>query len=237
MAKFNVKKYVKLKQLIRRFDEAAVQYDIERTAIGYRIRLVLIRNLLRELCKHSNLALDVGCGTGEYTLLMEHMGFTVTGIDVSEGMLRVARVKQRKARRADRLQLVWAEGSELPFKEGIFDVAVCIAVFDLIPFYKKLLKEMFRILKKRGKLILCIDSLWSPSRIWNGVRDVMWRRNKSKRGPEVLHYRNLTKSIKTEGFIIEKFLGDFLLGQALTLFCLIRNERMSRRNCLKWSIH
>ncbi len=207
-----------IKQLIQRFDEAAVQYDIERTAIGYRIRHILIRSLIRELCKHNNFCLDVGCGTGEYTILMDQLGFSVTGVDVSKGMLRVARAKQRKIHSSDRLQLLGAEGSRLPFKECIFDVAICIAVLDVIPFYNQLLKEISRVLKGSGKLILCIDSLWSPSRIWTGVRDLVRRRNKSKRVLEGLHYKSLTKSMKTEGFIIEKFLGDFLIGQVLTPF-------------------
>ncbi len=218
MVKSNRKNYTTIKQLIKRFDKVAAQYDVERTAIGYRIRHFLIKSLLRELYKCNNLGLDVGCGTGEYTILMEQMGFTVTGVDVSKGMLRVARAKQRKVCRSDRLQLVRAEGSRLPFKECIFDVVICIAVLDIIPFYKKLLKEISWVLKGSGKLILCIDSLWSPSRIWTGVRDLVRRRNKSKRVPDRLHYKSLTKSMKTEGFIIEKVLGDFLMGQVLTPF-------------------
>ena len=63
MAKSKVENYAMIKQLIRRFDEAATQYDVERTAIGYRIRHTLIRSLLQEFCKRNNLGLDIGCGT------------------------------------------------------------------------------------------------------------------------------------------------------------------------------
>lgn len=218
MTKSDLENYTEINLIKRRFDEAAAQYDVERSAIGYRIRHDLIRSLLQDLCQHNNLVLDLGCGTGEYTILLEQMGFMVTGVDISKAMLGVVKSKQRKSRRSTRIQLIRAEGSRLPFKEEIFEVVVCISVLDLIPVYKKLLKEISRLLKDQGKLILCIDSLWSPSRIWTGVRDLVRRRNKSKRVPEGLHYKHLTKSMKTEGFIIEKFLGDFLMGQVLTPF-------------------
>jgi len=218
MSKSNLKNYSKINQIILRFDEAASQYDLERTAIGYRIRHALIRGLLLEVCMHSNLALDLGCGTGQYAILMEQMGFTVIGVDFSKAMLLVAKSKKSKSRRSNPLQLVRSECSKLPFKDGLFDVIVCISVLDLIPLYNKLLNESYRVLKYGGKLILCIDSLWSPSQICTVVRELLHRRKNSKHAPDVLHYRNLTNSMKTEGFVIEKFIGDLLLGQLLTPF-------------------
>lgn len=218
MSKSNLENHSKIKQIKQRFDEAASQYDLERTAMGYRIRHALIRSLLLEVCMHSNLALDLGCGTGEYAILMERMGFTVIGVDFSKAMLLVAKSKKRKSRTSNQLQLVRSECSRLPFKDGLFDVTVCISVLDLIPFYNKLLNEIYRVLKHRGKLILCIDALWSPSRICTVVRELLRRRKNSKYTPDVLHYKNLTNSMKTEGFILEKFIGDFLLGQLLTPF-------------------
>ena len=36
-------------------------------------------------------ALDAGCGTGRYSLFLYSLGHTVTGIDISEDMLKVAK--------------------------------------------------------------------------------------------------------------------------------------------------
>jgi len=233
MPKSNLENYSKVNQIKQRFDEAASHYDLERTATGYRIRHALIRNLLLEIRMHNKFALDIGCGTGEYAILMERMGLTVTGVDFSKAMLLVAKSKKRKSRTSDQLQLVRSECSMLPFKDGLFDVAVCISVLDLIPFYNKLLNEIYRVLKHGGKLILCVDSLWSPSWICTVVRELLRRRKNSKHAPKVLHYKNLTNNIKTERFVIEKFIGDFLLGQLLTPFLFDAKRNNVAKKMLK----
>lgn len=233
MPKSNLKNYSNINQTRQRYDEAASQYDLERTAIGYRTRYALIKSLLLEVCMPSSLALDLGCGTGEYALLMERMGFTVTGVDFSKAMLLVAKSKKRRSHASDQLQLVRSECSRLPFKDGLFDVALCISVLDLIPYYNKLLNEIYRVLKYRGRLILCIDSLWSPSWICTLVRELLRGRKNGKHAPDVLHYKNLTNSMKTQGFIIERFGGDFFLGQLLTPFLFDSKRNNIAKKTLK----
>jgi len=49
-----------------------------------------------EICEGSNI-LDIGCGTGNYTNLMERItGAKVYGLDTSEGMLSKAKEKNEK---------------------------------------------------------------------------------------------------------------------------------------------
>src|SRR2546427_12768498 len=43
--------------------------------------------------------LDVGCGTGVLSLMLDELGHSVTGVDVSGGMLEVAREKTQRLRR------------------------------------------------------------------------------------------------------------------------------------------
>jgi len=225
--------YSSINQTRQHYDEAASQYDLERTAIGYRTRHALIKSLLLEVYMPGNLALDIGCGTGEYTLLMERMGFTVTAVDFSKAMLLVAKSKKRKSLSSDQLQLVRSECSRLPFRDGLFDVAVCISVLDLIPLYNKLLNEIYRVLKYGGKLILCADSLWSPSWICTVVRESLRGRKNGKHAPDVLHYKNLTNSIKTQGFIVERFIGDFFFGQLITPFLFDPKKNNVAKKILK----
>jgi len=46
-------------------------------------------------------ALDFGCGTGRSTRFLRRLGFNVTGVDVSEDMLRIARTMDARNARSD----------------------------------------------------------------------------------------------------------------------------------------
>src|SRR5437588_641891 len=49
--------------------------------------------LVRLLGKGSGSLIDVGCGTGSYTAALAELGWDVTGVDISEDMLRRARAR------------------------------------------------------------------------------------------------------------------------------------------------
>src|SRR5437899_8360656 len=61
---------------------------------------------------------DVGCGTGAYAAGLAGLGWTVTGVDVSEDMLRRARSRGVEALAAD--------ATDLPFDSASFDAAVSL---------------------------------------------------------------------------------------------------------------
>jgi len=63
--------------------------------------------------------LDVGCGTGNYTVALSGLGGEWSAIDVSETMLRQAREKSRS--------VAWVQSSAdaIPFPDAAFDGAIC----------------------------------------------------------------------------------------------------------------
>jgi SAM-dependent methyltransferase len=80
-------------------------------------------NLLPELKRHGlrgNRLLDVGCGTGKSFLPMLARGWDVTGCDISESMLEVA-----KAKTDGSVSLATADMRELPMF-GEFDLVWCL---------------------------------------------------------------------------------------------------------------
>ncbi len=101
--------------------------------------------------------LDVACGTGVLTReISNRVGSegSAIGLDINEGMLAVAKNKSP--------EIDWQNGSaeSIPFKDATFDAVV--SQFGLMFFPKKItaLKEMFRVLKKDGKLAVAVwDSL------------------------------------------------------------------------------
>lgn len=56
-------------------------------------------SLMTKLVKYKGKILDIGCGTGRHFLELEKLGYTITGIDESEGMLEVLKSKKLKESR------------------------------------------------------------------------------------------------------------------------------------------
>jgi len=99
--------------------------------------------------------IDVGCGTGHHLAFMERdkIGSELVGIDISEGML-----KQAKKRCG--CELVEAPAEDLPFPDNSFDTLICFhGTFNFLD-HKKAIREMERVLKRNGVLLLSINSIW-----------------------------------------------------------------------------
>jgi demethylmenaquinone methyltransferase/2-methoxy-6-polyprenyl-1,4-benzoquinol methylase len=100
---------------------------------------------------HPKRILDIATGTAD--LAIEAMRLEpemITGVDITEEMLRLAAIKIQKKNLSDTIILKAARSEELPFGDASFD-AVMVA-FGVRNFYdlEKGLKEMLRVLKKNG---------------------------------------------------------------------------------------
>lgn len=100
--------------------------------------------------------LDLATGTGDFAIEMAKKMRTaeVTGIDMSEGMLRVARKKIAREGLEKRVELVKGDCMKLPFESGQYD-AVTVS-FGLRNFAKleQGLREAHRVLKDDGVLVI-----------------------------------------------------------------------------------
>ena len=99
--------------------------------------------------------LDVGCGTGRHSIELTKRGYSVTGIDLSEGQLARAREKAK----IDNLEIDFQrqDARDLPFHNE-FDVAImlCEGGFPLMETDEMnfdILKSVTHSLKKHGKFI------------------------------------------------------------------------------------
>ena len=90
--------------------------------------------------------LDVACGTGVVGRECARRGATVTGLDLNDGMLSVAR---RISPDID-----WRQGdaSDMPFEDGLFDAVVCQFGLMFFPEREKSLAEQWRVLAPGGRL-------------------------------------------------------------------------------------
>ena len=102
--------------------------------------------------------LDVGCGTGELLANAAGVGAHVTGIDISEGMLKVARKRFNDSVLRGKEPLYQASVTELDelFADNAFDVITSTLVFSELYPAERIwaMNELHRILKPSGLLIL-----------------------------------------------------------------------------------
>ncbi|MFO0945353.1 MAG: class I SAM-dependent methyltransferase [Planctomycetota bacterium] len=98
--------------------------------------------------------LDVGCGTGLFArrLAENFPHASVVGLDLSEGMLNKAAVNCAEV--ADRVELVKGDSENLPFNDGTFDLVTCIHSFHHYPNQEKVVREMYRVLKPDGQVMI-----------------------------------------------------------------------------------
>ncbi len=98
---------------------------------------------------NGQLAVDLGCGTGEFTLFLSDLGFDAVGVDVSQMALAEARV-----RHPPRLRFEMINDGRLPLSDSSVDLIwsseVIEHVFDVMAW----LKEAARIMKPRGLIVL-----------------------------------------------------------------------------------
>jgi phosphatidylethanolamine/phosphatidyl-N-methylethanolamine N-methyltransferase len=95
--------------------------------------------------------LEIGVGTGG-NFAYYPADSEITGFDVSEKMLAQARLKSAGKAVAGRLSLMDAQN--LGFKEDSFDTVVASLVFCTVPDPIKGLKEIARVVKPNGKVVL-----------------------------------------------------------------------------------
>ncbi len=105
--------------------------------------------------------LDVGCGTGNFSFKLAKMGCRVTGIDVSEEMLRIARAKASE----QNLDVTFKNMDmyDLKFADGEFDAVFSMAAFEFIREPQKALDELFRVAKPGSPILvgtITKDSAW-----------------------------------------------------------------------------
>ncbi|WIX98755.1 class I SAM-dependent methyltransferase [Amycolatopsis mongoliensis] len=111
--------------------------------------------------------LEVAVGTG-LNLAWYPAEVTLTGLDLSSGMLELARSRARDLGRA--VTLRQGSAHELPFAEASFDTVLCTFGLCAIPDPAAAVGEMSRVLRPGGRLIL-VDHVAASS--WP-VRAMQW---------------------------------------------------------------
>jgi ubiquinone/menaquinone biosynthesis C-methylase UbiE len=135
-------------QVRRRYDDMAGNWRL----LGIVDSLLLINRLRRKQFSNARGdVLDLGCGTGEN---FEYLGqaSSVTALDLSTQMIEEARRRGRQLG-AD-VRLVVGDAQELPFPDARFDTVVSAFSSCTFPDYAAAFREMVRVTKPGGRVLL-----------------------------------------------------------------------------------
>jgi ubiquinone/menaquinone biosynthesis C-methylase UbiE len=106
--------------------------------------------LIQQLPPHSENALEIGCGTGEFTRLLATRARSVIAIDLSSQMIRLAKSQSANCRNIEYLP---GDVMRLSLPAGGYDCIVSMATLHHLPLVEALLK-MKAALKPNGVLII-----------------------------------------------------------------------------------
>ena len=95
--------------------------------------------LVRLLGDPAGALIDIGCGTGGYAAALAERGWNVTGVDVSEDMLRRAEARG--------VHTVRADAATLPFEDASFDAAISIFTNTDVDDFAGVVGEAVRVLR------------------------------------------------------------------------------------------
>lgn len=121
-----------------------------RAIVQERYELKILRSMTT--LKNPVSVLEIGCGNGTGSKLIRKYfnPGRITCIDLDPRMIRIA---ERRNRDAD-TSFILMDASKLGFDDSSFDVVFDFGIIHHIPDWQSCIKEMYRVLKPGGELIL-----------------------------------------------------------------------------------
>lgn len=165
------------------FNKYYKQYDAwyEKNKYAYLSELEAIKKVLPK----SGRGLEIGVGTGRFA---HPLGITI-GIDPAKNMIKIARQRG--------VDVLAGSGESLSFKNTTFDYVVIIITLCFVKDPSKVLQETNRVLKKHGKVIICIiDKNSFLGKYYLKKKSIFYHR------AHFFSAEELTELLKTMGFNI-----------------------------------
>ena len=148
------------------YNEISQVYDISRTANAETVEKLV---KLLSIDKNSSIV-DLGCGTGNYSIAISKTSKNIVGIDKSIGMIRQALAK------SPTIQFINGSIMYLPFNSETFDSAIAIQVLHHTSNKEQFLRETYRVLRKGSHIALqsCsheqLQAFWFCHYFKNGLK-------------------------------------------------------------------
>lgn len=160
----------KKKQIKNFYDRIATEYRTRRYDSDNHVssrflaeRMGFIFESLDNLNTRGKL-LDVGCGPAFYTEGYIERGLEYWGIDISTGAIKEAR-KLNSAISGNRAHFDEGDIENLNFQDDFFNVVVVVYVLEYLENDERAVKELLRVIKPGGLLIVGLNNKYSWNRL------------------------------------------------------------------------
>ncbi len=184
------------------------------------------KQIVEEYVKPNMHILDIGCETGQLIEYASQKGATAKGIDISEGMLEIAKKRIIKNKLQGKVSVYNAGVVEIDnlFEENSFDLIVSTLVFSELYTEERALAlyQIKKLLKPNGKLIIAVEV--QPKNLFKRIAHFLVRLPLtvltyiiSQTGTKP--FTNISEEVTKSGFSIIKeelsFLDSFVVLSAL----------------------
>ncbi len=188
------------------YDEIGTGYNTTRQADRY------ITDRLYSLLQPGagGLILDIGCGTGNYTVALSNHGLKMYGIEPAKTMLDIARQKSSDVN--------WLNGKaeEIPFENEKLDGAIATLTIHHWQDLKAAFQEIYRVIKPGAKFILFTATPRQMEKYWLNYYFPQMMRSSIEQMPALQAIENAAYEAgleleKTEKYLIQDDLDDAFL--------------------------
>jgi demethylmenaquinone methyltransferase/2-methoxy-6-polyprenyl-1,4-benzoquinol methylase len=151
----------KKEQVAQMFDAISENYDGLNRVISFGIDVKWRKKVVAIIGKNNpKQILDIATGTGDLAIMMASLKpDKIIGLDISAGMLEVGKQKIAKANLSDKIEMIVGDSENMPFNDNTFDaITVSFGVRNFANLDKGL-KEIKRVLKPNGTLVVLETSV------------------------------------------------------------------------------
>ena len=147
----------KKQQVAEMFDDIAFRYDFLNRFLSAGIDIRWRKKMLEQLkALQPKTILDVATGTADVAIMAAGIlqPEKITGIDISDGMLKIGREKIAKAGLENVIELLNGDSETISFANNSFDAVTVAFGVRNFEHLEKGLSEIYRVLKPGGKLVV-----------------------------------------------------------------------------------